>query len=93
VKNKLLRDEIISIGTVSCSLVHPREVYKPAFVNSAVGVILVHNHPSGDPKPSKEDIAITKRLKKVSEYVEIELLDHIIIGDNDYISMKSEGMI
>ena len=93
VKNKLLRDEIISIGTVSCSLVHPREVYKPAFINSAVGVILVHNHPSGDPKPSKEDIAITKRLKKVSEYVEIELLDHIIIGDDDYISMKSEGMI
>jgi len=93
VKNKLLRDEIISVGTVSCSLVHPREVYKPAFTNSAVGVILVHNHPSGDPEPSKEDIALTKRLKKVSEYIDIELLDHIIIGNDDYRSMKSEGII
>ncbi|MCK4575947.1 DNA repair protein RadC [candidate division WOR-3 bacterium] len=93
VKNKLLKDEIISIGTVSCSLVHPREVFKPAFVNSSVGVILVHNHPSGDPEPSKEDIALTKRLKKVSEYISIELLDHIVIGDNDYRSMKSEGII
>ncbi|TES92284.1 MAG: JAB domain-containing protein [Candidatus Cloacimonadota bacterium] len=93
VKNKLLRDEVISVGTVSCSLVHPREVYKPALIYSAVGVILVHNHPSGDPEPSKEDIALTKRLKKVSEYIDIELLDHIIIGNDDYISMKSKGLI
>jgi len=93
VKNKLIRDEIISIGTVSTSLVHPREVFKPALLNSAVGIILVHNHPSGDPEPSREDIGLTKRLKKVSEYMDIELLDHIIIGNDNYVSMKSKGII
>jgi DNA repair protein RadC len=93
VKNKLLKDEVISIGTVTCSLVHPREVFKPALSNSAVGVIMVHNHPSGDPEPSKEDIDLTKRIKKVSEYIDIELLDHVIIGENDYRSMKTEGFL
>ncbi len=93
VKNKLLKDEIISIGTVTFSIVHPREVFKPAFTNSAVGVILVHNHPSGDIEPSKDDITLTRKLKRVSEYVEIELLDHIIIGNGCYFSMKSDGII
>ena len=93
VKNKLMCDEIISVGTVSSTYVHPREVYKPALVNSAVGVILVHNHPSGDPEPSSEDIKLTKRLKKVSEIIDIELLDHIIVGKDDYLSMKSEGIL
>jgi DNA repair protein RadC len=93
VKNKLIWDEIISIGTVTCSLVHPREVFKPAFINSAVGIVLVHNHPSGDPKPSKEDVNLTKRLKTVSEHMGIELLDHIIVGNNRYISLKSEGIL
>lgn len=93
VKNKLIWDEVISVGTVSLSIVHPREVFKPAFVHSAVGIILVHNHPSGDPEPSNDDLAITKRLKKVSEYINISLLDHVIIGDNNYISMKSRGLI
>lgn len=93
VKNKLIWDEVISIGTVTCSLVHPREVFKPAFENSAVGIILVHNHPSGDPKPSKEDINLTKRLKRVSEHMGIELLDHIILGNEQYVSLKSEGVL
>jgi len=93
VKNKLKRDEIISVGTVSCSIVHPREVFKPALINSAVGIILVHNHPSGETEPSKDDIALTRKLKKVSEHIEIELLDHIIIGNERYFSMKSNGII
>lgn len=93
VKNKLLKDEIISIGTVSCSIVHTRDVFKPAILDSAIGIILVHNHPSGEPEPSTEDIALTKRLKKVAEVMDIELLDHIIIGNNKYYSMKSKGII
>jgi DNA repair protein RadC len=93
VKNKLLRDETISVGTLTCSVVHAREVFKPAIHYSAAGIILVHNHPSGDPEPSKEDISLTKRMKKVSEIVDIELLDHVIIGKERYYSMKSEGFL
>ena len=89
VKNKLLGDVTISIGTLTFSVAHAREVFKSAIYYSAAGVILVHNHPSGDPAPSKEDINLTKKLKKVSEIIDIELLDHVIIGNELYFSMKS----
>jgi DNA repair protein RadC len=93
VKNKLLKDITISIGTLTFSVAHAREVFKSAIQYSAAGVILVHNHPSGDPSPSKEDIDLTKQLKKVSEIIDIELLDHVIIGKETYCSMKSEGLL
>ncbi|HOK23616.1 MAG TPA: DNA repair protein RadC [Candidatus Hydrothermia bacterium] len=88
VKNRLLRDDIISVGTVDKTLSHPREVFKPAIEVSAVSLVLVHNHPSGDPTPSKEDIDFTKKIKSISEMMEIELLDHIIIGADSFISLK-----
>lgn len=88
VKNRLLRDEVISVGTVDKTLSHPREVFKPAIEISAVSLILVHNHPSGDPTPSKEDIEFTKKIKNLSEIMELELLDHIIIGENSFVSLK-----
>jgi DNA repair protein RadC len=88
VKNRLLRDEIISVGTVDRTLSHPREIFKPAIETSAVGVLLVHNHPSGDPTPSREDIEFTQKIKQIANLMEIELLDHIIIGNNNFLSLK-----
>lgn len=93
VKNKLIKDETISIGTLTFSVAHAREVFKSAIRYSAAGVILVHNHPSGDPSPSKEDIRLTKQLKQVSEIIDIALLDHVIIGKETYCSMKGEGLL
>jgi DNA repair protein RadC len=93
VKNKLLRDVTISIGTLNYSIAHAREVFKPAIAVSAAGIILAHNHPSGDPAPSKEDVNLTRQMKKVSEIIDIELLDHVIIGNGKYRSMKSEGLL
>ena len=92
-KNHLLAIDPISVGSLNSSIVHPREVYKKAVVRSAAGVILVHNHPSGDPIPSGEDISITKRLIKAGETLGIDVLDHIIIGDNRYISLKEKGIV
>jgi len=93
VKNRLICDEIISIGTINASLVHPREVFNPAIKNHAFSIILVHNHPSGDPKPSQDDINITKSLIKASKYIEIEILDHIIVGRENYFSFKENKII
>jgi DNA repair protein RadC len=79
-KNKIIKDEIVSIGTLNSSLVHPREIFKSAIKESANSVILVHNHPSGDPTPSTEDEEITQRLIEAGELLNIKVLDHIIIG-------------
>lgn len=92
-KNGILAIETISIGGLSSSLVHPREVFKPAIKKSAASIILVHNHPSGDPSPSNEDIEITKRLAESGTLLGIEILDHIIIGDGRWTSLKSLGLI
>ena len=81
------------MGTVNKSLVHPREVFKNAYLCSASGIICIHNHPSGDINPSKEDINITLRLKECGKIMGIELLDHIIIGNNKYVSLKEKGII
>jgi DNA repair protein RadC len=82
----------ISVGTLSASLVHPREVFKPAIRASAAGVVLAHNHPSGRVEPSREDREVTSRLTGAAEIIGIEVLDHVILGDG-YFSMKEHGML
>ncbi len=92
-KGHLLRETVISRGTVNASLVTPREVFLEAMRQEAVYVVLVHNHPSGDPTPSREDIRLTKRMQEAGDLLEIPVLDHIIIGDNRYLSFKERGYI
>jgi DNA repair protein RadC len=92
-KNKIIRDVNVSEGILTASLVHPREVFNPAIKESAASIILVHNHPSGDPSPSQEDIEITQRLVKSGEIVGIKVLDHIIIGDGRHFSFLDKKMI
>ncbi len=92
-KNKKLRDVKISEGSLTASLVHPREVYHPVIRESAAAVIFVHNHPSGDPAPSREDIEITRRLKEVGEVIGVRVLDHVVIGHERYFSFSDRGML
>lgn len=92
-KNQILAVENISIGTLNASIVHPRDVFNIAIKRNANSIILVHNHPSGDPQPSNEDINITHRLIEVGKLVGIRVLDHIIIGDNRYTSFKEKNLI
>lgn len=80
-------------GTINTSLVHPREVFKRALLNNASDIMVAHNHPSGDPNPSKEDIQITERLKEAGNLLGINLLDHIIVGEDKYISLKEKGVL
>lgn len=91
-RNHLIDIRTISIGSLDSSIVHPREVFKEAISSSAASVIFVHNHPSGDPSPSEDDINLTRRLREVGEITGIEVLDHIIVCDTDYLSMKSKGL-
>ncbi len=93
VKNIVIDVSDLSIGSLNSSIVHPREVFYDAIKKTAYSIIVCHNHPSGDPTPSKEDINITKRLIEVGKIIGIELLDHIIIGDDDYISLKEKDLI
>jgi DNA repair protein RadC len=90
-KNRLLKDITISTGSLSLNIVHPREVFKSAVRESAAAVILVHNHPSGDPTPSPEDRELTKRLAKAGGIMGIKVLDHIVIGDGRYFSFADQG--
>lgn len=92
-KNHILKDFILSKGTINASLAEPRDVYRHAIKYGAVSVILLHNHPSGDSTPSKGDIALTHRMKKAGDLVGINLLDHIILGDNNYVSLKERNII
>lgn len=92
-KCKITGYQMVSKGSLTASIVHPREVYKLAIQKAAHSIIVLHNHPSGDPTPSREDIEITKRLKSVGELIGIPLLDHIIIGDRDYKSLRKESYI
>jgi DNA repair protein RadC len=92
-KNKIIKEELISQGSLNSSIVHPREVINPAIRNSAASVIFIHNHPSGDPEPSLDDIEITQRLQKSFDIVGIKVLDHIIIGYQDYFSFKQKQML
>ena len=91
-KNRIIKDMIISEGTVNASIMPTREVYVHALKYEAVNIILIHNHPSGDPTPSAEDIRVTKRLVDAGNLIGITLMDHIIIGDNRYVSLKEQGI-
>ncbi|MTI68771.1 MAG: JAB domain-containing protein [Firmicutes bacterium] len=92
-KNRIISIEDISVGSLNSSIVHPREVFKSAIKRSSASLILVHNHPSGDPEPSKEDINITKRLVECGKILGIKVLDHIILGNNRYVSLKEEDVV
>jgi len=91
-RSQLIKVSEISIGSLDTSIVHPREVFKEAISASAASVIFAHNHPSGDPEASEDDIELTKRLVKAGEVIGIDVLDHIIIGDKKYLSLKREGL-
>lgn len=93
VKSQVIKIEEISRGSLSRSIVHPREVFKAAVKASAAGIIVGHNHPSGNPNPSSEDIQVTKKLIEAGEIMGINLLDHVIIGENKYLSLREEGII
>ncbi|MCD2491044.1 DNA repair protein RadC [Lacrimispora sp. NSJ-141] len=92
-KSRFLHDLVISMGTVNSSLVSPREIFLEALKYQAVSIILLHNHPSGDPDPSKEDILVTRRVYEAGRLLGISLADHIIIGDNCFISLKERGIL
>ncbi|MDA8229691.1 MAG: DNA repair protein RadC [Desulfitobacterium hafniense] len=92
-KNHVLGISSISIGSLNSSLVHPRECFKEAIRRNSNAIILLHNHPSGDPTPSREDIDVTRRLADGGQILGIEVLDHVIIGDNRYISLKEQGVL
>ncbi|MCZ7401376.1 MAG: DNA repair protein RadC [Candidatus Methanoperedens sp.] len=92
-KNQILKEEVISIGSLNANVVHPREVFKLALAESAAHIIVAHNHPSGDPTPSREDIEITKKLVETGNIMGITVLDHVIIGDGKHFSLKEAGHI
>lgn len=92
-RNRLIRLAPVSVGSLDATLVHPREVFKEAISASAASVIFIHNHPSGDPEPSDDDITLTRRLVEVGKLLEIRVLDHIIIGEPDYLSLCERGYI
>ena len=91
--SRVINTRVISIGTINQSLVHPREVFRPAIQDNAVGLIVAHNHPSGQLVPSIEDKRITKRLKEVGVLIGIELLDHVILSCEGYFSLREEGLL
>ena len=92
-RNRVTRKETISIGTLNASLVHPREVFQPAVESSAASVVLVHNHPSGDPEPSREDLLLTKRLVTAGEIMGIEVLDHVIVARRSFVSLRERKLM
>jgi len=92
-KNRVLREVQVSEGSLTASIVHPREVFAPVVRESAAAVLFVHNHPSGDPTPSREDIEITARLRDAGELMGVRVLDHIIIGSGDYVSFADRGLL
>lgn len=92
-KNHIKKALVVSKGTINSSVVHPREVFKAAIRESANAIVVGHNHPSGDPTPSREDIEVSKRLSEVGETVGIQLLDHVIVGSSSYRSLKEMGIL
>lgn len=92
-KNRVIREVLLSQGTLTSSLVHPREVFRHAIRAAAVGVVLVHNHPSGDPEPSPDDEALTRRIVAVGELVGMKVLDHIVVADDAYVSLLERGVL
>jgi DNA repair protein RadC len=90
---RVLREDLVSEGTLTASLVHPREVFAPAIREAAASIVLVHNHPSGDPEPSPEDLEITRRLAAAGELIGIRIADHVVIGDGCYVSFLDRGLL
>lgn len=93
VKNCVIGAHVVSKGSLTSSVVHPREIFKAAILSNAACIVLVHNHPSGDPQPSSDDISCTDRLIKASKVLDIPILDHIILGDDCYTSMKEMSIL
>ncbi|CAM4343870.1 DNA repair protein RadC [Paenibacillus endophyticus] len=92
-KNLVIARENVSIGSLNASIVHPREVFRPAIKRSSASIICIHNHPSGIPEPSPEDVEVTRRLVEVGTIIGIDVLDHIIIGHSQYVSLKERGLM
>lgn len=92
-KNEVMGIHTIHVGTVNASLVNPRDVYQQALLNNATSVIAFHNHPSGDPSPSREDIEVTERLVSAGKLIGVDLMDHIIIGSPKFVSLKEKGYV
>lgn len=92
-RSKLIYKETVSIGTLNASLIHPREVFEPAIRNFTVQIIIVHNHPSGNTEPSKDDLEVTRQLVEAGKILGIEVADHIIVAQNSYLSFKEKGLI
>ena len=99
-KNHPLGRQLVTLGTLTCSLVHPREVFRAAILSGAAAIVVSHNHPSGDPAPSSADLTVTRRLREASYAVDIELMDHVIVGDRKadpagrgYYSFREAGML
>jgi DNA repair protein RadC len=92
-RHEVMGTETISIGSLNASIVHPREVFRPAIIESAASLVLVHNHPSGDPEPSEEDLSITRRLVQTGELLGIGILDHVIIAARGVVSLRSRQLL
>ena len=92
-KNRLIQRHLVSLGTLNSSLVHPREVFRPAIQDGAASIVVAHNHPSGDPAPSSEDIRITRKLIEAGRQIGIGVLDHLIIGSEDFVSLREAGLV
>lgn len=92
-KNKVIGTETVSVGSLTSAIVHPREVFQPAILQHAASIAVAHNHPSGDPKPSREDIELTKQLIAAGKALCIPVLDHLIIGDGRYYSFQEDGVV
>lgn len=92
-KNQVIHRQTIFVGSLNASIVHPREVFREAVKRAAASIIVAHNHPSGDPTPSQEDIQVTRRLVESGKMIGIELLDHLIIGDRKFVSLKEKGYL
>ena len=92
-KHRVLRTTVLSIGTLDASIVHPREIFREAALGGAAALVLFHNHPSGDPDPSPEDVELTRRLVKAGILMGIDVLDHVILADVRYCSFKEKGLL
>lgn len=92
-RHEVIGKETVSVGSLNASIVHPREVFKPAVLHSAASIVLAHNHPSGDPEPSEEDLSITKRLKEAGELLGIQVLDHVVVASRGIVSLRSRQLL
>jgi DNA repair protein RadC len=92
-RNELVREVVVSVGSLNASIVHPREVFKPALACSAAGLVIAHNHPSGDPAPSREDREVTRAISEAGRVLDVPLHDHVIIGADSYFSFKDSGLL